>query len=148
MQMHILLIRKRLKLNFRSVNFLAFTKRNASHGYQLCNCPVSHHFFPALLTSKSFFKHWLHGHVSCTVAYPSWNRMVDLPNSHGIPRINNKHNQKSHRKKREKEKKKEMWLSIWTVFFFCPHVSLTMSRQHNTEVHLISPGRFPTPCWS
>lgn len=95
-----------------------------------------HYWLPNL-----FFKHWWHGHVSCTVAYPSWSRMVDLPNSHGIPRVNNKYNQKSQRKKREKEKwrkKKEMWLSIWTVFFFCPHISLPMSRQHNTEVCLIS----------
>lgn len=86
MQKHVLLLRNELKWNFRNINFIASTKTNASHGYQLYNCSFSHQFpqhywFPAL------FKHWWHGHASCTVAYPSWSRMVDLPNSHGIPRI-------------------------------------------------------------
>ena len=87
-------------------------------------------FSPALLTTSSSFKYWWHGHASCTVAYPSWSRTADLPNSHGKPRINNKHNQESLEKLKKKRERK-MWLSISTVFLFCSHISLA-------EVHLIS----------
>lgn len=144
MQMHVLLIRKRLKLNFRSINFLAFTKRNASHGYQLCNCPVSHHFFPTLLTSKSFFLNidgmgmflaqWL---ILLGVEWLTFQiHMAYLELI--INTIRNHRGKKERERKRNGEKRKKCDYQFELYFFFCPHISLPMSRQHNTEVCLIS----------
>lgn len=43
------------KVKLQKYQLPAFTKRNASRGYQLYNCPVSHLFYPSITDYQYFF---------------------------------------------------------------------------------------------
>lgn len=43
------------KVKLEKYQRLAFTKRSASHGYQLYDCPVSHLFYPSITDYQLFF---------------------------------------------------------------------------------------------
>lgn len=69
--------------------------------------------------------------------------MADLPNSHGIPRINNKYNQESFFKK-EREREKDMIINFNCISLLPTHVFGRSAFDFLDQSACL--GSFPTPC--